>query len=438
MEIKQIKTEDLVQDGRNFNKGTAKGERLMTKSLRELGAGRGILVDKNGNIIAGNKTQLAAIKAGIKKAVVVQTEGDALVVTQRTDIDINTKKGRELALADNATTEANLCWDIDEIQQACTDFSLDVDEWGIDIDGLGIQESTEEPVPDDDNFNPDSAKVKAGRCKAGDIWVLGEHRLMCGDSTSREDIQALMDGEICDLWLTDPPYNVAIQGGTRDKLTIMNDSMSSTAFADFLHKAFAAAESVMRPGAAFYVWFASCEHENFEHALNDCGLHVRQELIWSKNVFTLGRQDYQWRHESCLYGWKEGAAHKFIGLRNLSTVIDETRELDIDSLKAEEAKRMLHRILDDVSIHSTVLEYDKPIRSADHPTMKPVPLFGFQMRNSTQPGDIVLDSFGGSGTTLVAAESLGRKARIMELDPHYCDVILSRWETLTGDTARRA
>lgn len=261
---------------------------------------------------------------------------------------------------------------------------------------------------------------------------------MCGDSTSREDIQALMDGEICDLWLTDPPYNVAIQGGTRDKLTIMNDSMSSTAFADFLHKAFAAAESVMRPGAAFYVWFASCEHENFEHALNDCGLYVRQELIWSKNVFTLGRQDYQWRHEACLYGWKEGAAHKFIGLRNLATVIDETRELDIDSLKAEEAKRMLHRILDDVSIHSTVLEYDKPIRSADHPTMKPVPLFGFQMRNSTQPGDIVLDTFGGSGTTLVAAESLGRKARIMELDPHYCDVILSRWETLTGDTARRA
>lgn len=128
MEIKQIKTEDLVQDGRNFNKGTAKGERLMTKSLRELGAGRGILVDKNGNIIAGNKTQLAAIKAGIKKAVVVQTEGDALVVTQRTDIDINTKKGRELALADNATTEANLCWDIDEIQQACTDFGLDMDE----------------------------------------------------------------------------------------------------------------------------------------------------------------------------------------------------------------------------------------------------------------------------------------------------------------------
>lgn len=196
MEIKQIKTEDLVQDGRNFNKGTAKGERLMTKSLKELGAGRGILVDKNGNIIAGNKTQLAAIKAGIKKAVVVQTEGDALVVTQRTDIDINTKKGRELALADNATTEANLCWDIDEIQQACTDFGLDMDEWGIDIDGLGIQESTEEPVPDDDNFNPDSAKVKAGRCKAGDIWVLGEHRLMCGDSTSREDIQALRWGNL--------------------------------------------------------------------------------------------------------------------------------------------------------------------------------------------------------------------------------------------------
>lgn len=436
MEIRQIKPEELVQDGRNFNRGTKKGEKMMARSLRELGAGRGILVDRNGNIIAGNKTQLAAIKAGIKKAVIVPTEGDTLVVTQRTDIDIDSQKGRELALADNATTQVNLCWDAVELQQAQEDFGISVDDWGIDLSSIAIRQGIEEPVPEDDKFDP-SGKIDGGRCKRGDVWMLGEHRLMCGDSTSKEDMLTLMDGEMADLWLTDPPYNVNIVGGTKDRMTIANDNMESSAFAEFLHSAFAAASMVIKPGGAFYVWFASCEHINFRNALEDNGMTVRQELVWEKNAFTLGRQDYMWMHEPCMYGWKDGAAHYFIGARNIATILKDTEGIDIDSMKAAEAREMLHRILDDTQICRSIMKYDKPQRSSEHPTMKPVPLFGFQMRNSSRKGEIVLDSFGGSGTTMIAAEQLGRKARLMELDGHFCDVILTRWERLTGLKAER-
>ena len=210
-------------------------------------------------------------------------------------------------------------------------------------------------------------------------------------------------GGIADLWLTDPPYNVAYQGKTKDALTIQNDEMDDESFRRFLVSAYSAADSVLKEGAAFYIWHADSEGFNFRGACRDVGWKVRECLIWSKNSFVLGRQDYQWQHEPCLYGWKDGAAHNWYSDRS----------------------------------QTTILKFDRPNRNAEHPTMKPVGLFQYLIRNSTKRGDIVLDSFGGSGTTLIACEQSGRSARIIELDPCYCDVIIERWQNLTGQRAVR-
>jgi site-specific DNA-methyltransferase (adenine-specific) len=238
----------------------------------------------------------------------------------------------------------------------------------------------------------------------GDVWVMGKHRLLCGDSTSVDDLAKLTQGTLVDMWLTDPPYNVAYEGGTKEKLTIKNDSMGDDQFRQFLRDAYTAADTVMKPGAVFYIWHADIEGYNFRGAAKDAGWTVRQCLIWKKSSMVLGRQDYQWKHEPCLYGWKDGAGH----------------------LWAADRKQ------------TTILEFDKPARNGEHPTMKPVALFEYQLLNNTKGGDIVLDSFGGSGTTLIAAEKNGRTAMIMELDPRYCDVIVKRWQEFTGKQATHA
>lgn len=224
------------------------------------------------------------------------------------------------------------------------------------------------------------------------------HRLLCGDSTSLDDLARLCDGQLVDMWLTDPPYNVAYEGGTKEKLTIQNDEMSDDNFRAFLRDAYVAADSVMKAGAVFYVWHADSEGYNFRGAAQDAGWQVRQCLIWKKSQIVMGRQDYHWKHEPCLYGWKDGAAH----------------------LWATDRKQ------------STILEFDKPTRNGEHPTMKPVALFEYQMLNNTKGSDLVLDSFAGSGTTAIACEMNGRNARLMELDPKYCDVIVKRWQEFTG------
>ena len=240
------------------------------------------------------------------------------------------------------------------------------------------------------------------------------------------------NNSIRNLVVTDPPYNVAVKNS--QGMTIANDNMASDEFRIFLRNAFAAAYPVLDKGCPFYVWFASKEHINFEGALNDVGLQVRQELIWNKNHFILGRAHYQWKHEPCLYGWKGDSCRYFIDVRNRASVIEDNTEINIDKMKAAEMRALLHKIYEE-RIPTTVVNCMKPNKDEDHPTMKPVRLFGYQMANSSRPGDIILDSFGGSGTTIVAAEQLGRKARLMEYDPHYSDVIIARWEKLTGQKA---
>ena len=231
---------------------------------------------------------------------------------------------------------------------------------------------------------------------------------MCGDSTSASDVQKLMGGEQADCLVTDPPYNVNYGGDAANPTNqgkhrlIENDNLTDSEFYAFLLKFYQNAEAALKPGGAFYIWHADSEGYNFRKALREAGLQLRQTLIWNKNSLVLGRQDYQWKHEPCLYGWKDGAAHYFTSSRSETTVIDEL----------------------------------KPAKSDLHPTMKPLRLMAYQIQNSTRKGEIVLDLFGGSGSTLIAAEETGRRCRMMEYDPRYVDVIIKRWEEQTGKKAK--
>ncbi len=242
----------------------------------------------------------------------------------------------------------------------------------------------EDPGPDPIPENPVS--------EVGATYELGAHRLVCGDSTDSAIVRAAAADGVQLVW-TDPPYNVAYQGGTAERLTIQNDSMSDTAFAELLRGMFTAAIEVTDPGAGIYIAHADTSGHLFRNSMLEAGWLLKQCLVWVKDQFVLGRQDYHWRHEPILYGWKPGAAHRWYGDR----------------------------------AQSTVLEFDRPRRSTEHPTMKPVDLIEYCLGNSTQPGDAVFDGCGGSGSTLIAAARTGRRARLVELDPRYCDVIRRRW-----------
>lgn len=237
-----------------------------------------------------------------------------------------------------------------------------------------------------------------------------------------------------DALITDPPYNVNYEGKTKDRLTIDNDNMEDDAFEDFLIAAFQNADEVMCEGAAFYIWHADGNNQgrNFRNACHEIGWEIRQCLIWVKNQFVLGRQDYQWKHEPCLYGWKKGQGHYFIYDRTQTTVFET--KIDFDIISHDEAIKLLKIIYSD-EMQGTIIREDKPQRNDIHPTMKPIGLMSRLIMNSTQKGDVVLDLFGGSGTTLIACEQLNRRCYMMEYDPIYIDAIIQRWEDFTGRKA---
>lgn len=268
-------------------------------------------------------------------------------------------------------------WDVEELS-----------DWGLDVPAFEIEETLE---AEEDNFDVPEGGIETD-IVLGDLFEIGDHRLLCGDSTQTDTFEKLMQGELADMVLTDPPYNVAYEGKTKDKLKIDNDSMGNDDFYKFLYDFYTGLTTAVKKGGAIYVWHASSEIINFAKAMVDAGWLLKQQLIWVKNKMVMGRQDYQWKHEPCLYGWLAGDRHKWYSDRK----------------------------------QTTILEFNKPQRNGEHPTMKPVGLFGLQIGNSTKVGDIVIDAFGGSGTTMIACEQLKRKARVVEFDPRYVQVIVDR------------
>lgn len=303
----------------------------------------------------------------------------------------------------------------------------EIDAAAIDIPDIPDPDPEEEEEAKDDAYDVAGNTPKKATSRTGDIYRLGNHRLICGDSTKEEYLEALMQDEQADLLVTDPPYNVDYQA--KGKMKIANDHMADENFVAFLTDTLQNASNSMKSGAAFYIWHADSQGFNFRTAVKNIGWETRQCLIWNKNSLVLGRQDYQWKHEPCLYGWKEGAAHYFINKRNLTTVIE--KKLDIEKLSKAEMKDLLTQIFVGET-PTSVIDCDKPKKNPDHPTMKPVPLIGKLISNSSRRKDIVLDIFGGSGTTLIAAEQLGRCCRMVEFEPIYVDVIIKRWEEMTG------
>lgn len=324
--------------------------------------------------------------------------------------DVSIAKIKEYAIKDNVQAGN---WDYDELANG--DWEVDdLQDWGVDCSFLTdtepVKEMSERKETEDDEYDEDEHEIEA-KCKLGDIWQLGRHRLMCGDSTDASQVAKLLGGTNIQLYLTDPPYNVAYgydgaatEGHRKDGLVVLNDKMDNDKFEEFLTNAFNAANANMEKGASFYIFHSDGYSYWFRKALiNTVDLELRENLIWVKNSMVLGRQDYQWRHEPCLYGWKKGATHNWFSDRK----------------------------------QTTVMEFDRPTKSIEHPTMKPIPLFAYLIQNSSQEGWNVYDSFGGSGTTIMACEQLDRNGFSMELDPHYCDVIINRWETYTGKKAEK-
>lgn len=366
----------------------------IVKSIQEFGFDDPIGIWSADNLIVeGHGRLMAAKKLGMKTVPCIRL--DHLTDEQR----------RAYALAHNKTAE-NSEWDFDILPEELENITnIDMTAFGFDLpDNAEVVEDDYEPVV------PEEPKAKLGQ-----VYQLGRHRLMCGDSTVEADVIRLMNGWHVNMVLTDPPYNVDYEGAAGK---IQNDNMSGEKFREFLTAAFRNIKSALKSGGVFHIWYADSEGYNFRGACIDAGLTVRQQLIWVKNNATLGRQDFQHQYESVLsgfsiedendnlyqpmlYGWKDGEAHSWYKKR---------KERD-------------------------VMFFDKPTASKEHPTMKPVLLFDYEMRCNTKPGDYVLDLFGGSGTTIIAAEQNGRTAFVMEYDPKFVDVIIDRWEKFTGEKA---
>lgn len=393
----RVPIDELIPYARNARTHDKAQIAQLRASLREFGFVNPVLIDGSRNIIAGHGRVLAARAEGM-------TEIPCVLVEHLTDA-----QRRAYILADNRLAEAS-GWDMDMVaielgQLQDEGFSLDLT--GFSVADLVLENPNTEPeaaVDDGDDGEPD--ETAPPRAETGDVWKLGDHVLLCGNCSEKPLIEKFFGGGVNEkvaLLLTDPPYGVEYVGKTGDALTIENDGADMDALQELLVNALAAAAPHMMQGAAYYIWCASCSLPVFQAVCERVGWPVRQTLIWNKNSFTLGRQDYQWKHESCLYGWIPGAAHKWTGDRKQATVLD----------------------------------FDRPIANREHPTMKPIPLFDYLLRNNTDVGDVVYDPFCGSGTTLLACEQARRKCIAVEISPKYCDVILRRWENLTGRQAEK-
>ena len=377
---------------RPYEKNPRKNEnavKYVKESIRQFGFKVPIVIDSNRVIVCGHTRLLAAKSLGL-------TEVPCIMADDLTDDQI-----KAFRLADNKVGEFAE-WDLDllgdELNAIADASDIDMGDFGFDLsDDDEETEVVEDEVPEE--VEP--------VCKNGEIWLLGEHRLMCGDSTSAEDVSKLMDGSKADLLFTDPPYGVSYEKKTKEVLKsktytkIQNDDLKLDQFKDFLFDVFTNARAWLLDSASYYVFSCQGGDQEMMMMMRECGIHCRHQIIWVKDapVFSMGRLDYDYKHEPILYGWVK--KHDF-------------------QRKGEQDK--------------SVWEF-KRTENKLHPTMKPVPLIANALLNSTKENDLVLDLFGGSGSTMIACEQLNRKARLMELDPHYCDVIIARWEKFTGKKA---
>ena len=392
MNIQIIKIDKLIPATYNPRKDLKPGDPEYIKiknSIENFGYVSPLIIHKDMTVIGGHQRLKVLKELGF-------TELECIVV----DLDKTKEKALNIAL-----NKIQGDWDEEKLEALLQELKLD--DFDTNLTGFDFDE-VDEILKDvtgskEDNFDIDSAheEIEEPITKPGDIWILGKHRLMCGDSTQKNDIMRLINNQEADMILTDPPYNVDYVGKTAEALKIKNDNMSDNQFYEFLKKVFENMYGVTKEGASIYVFHADTEGLNFRKAFKDSGYKLAECLIWKKDCFVMGRQDYQWQHEPILYGWKEGTAHYFIN--------DRTQ--------------------------STILEFDRPKQSTLHPTMKPIDLIAKLIKNSSKENDIILDLFGGSGSTIIAAEQLNRNCYTMELDPKYCDVIVKRWETLTNKEA---
>lgn len=398
----QRRVKDLIPFEYNPRILTPEKKEKLRASLEKFNLAEIPVINTDDKIIAGHQRVMMLMELG---------RGEELIDVRLPSRALTEAEFKEYNIRSNVSIGE---WDLSMLDQFFGD--IDLMELGLDISTI--------PFPEDDvpefmkqeteaDFNPipprETISIEGDVYDFVSIQKKLKHRLVCGDSTKAEVYNVLLQGEKLHLVVTDPPYNIDYQGGTGEKLKIMNDKMSSQAFYDFLYDFYSCTFQNVYPGAAIYVFHADSEGINFRKAFKDAGYKLAQCLIWKKNSFVLGRQDYQWQHEPCLfggrpeedepehepvlYGWKEGAAHKWYSDRK----------------------------------QTTILEFDRPTRSKEHPTMKPVPLITYLVQNSSQQRELVGDSFSGSGTTLIACEQSWRQARLLELDPRFADVNVKRW-----------
>jgi site-specific DNA-methyltransferase (adenine-specific) len=377
---------------------------------------RPLVVNEDLVVLGGNMRLKAAKLAGLKELPIIRAA------------NLTEEQQREFIIKDNVGFGD---WDWDALRHDWGEELLA--EWGLDLPPVAedielfMEAEEDEFQPEDGWQNTDIVE--------GDLIEIGPHKLVCGSSREIDTWRKLMGEDLADLVVTDPPYNVNYKGGTDDELTIENDNLADTEFFDLLYDAFTAGWAFTKAGGAWYVWHADTQGLAFRRAFTEAGFDLKQCLIWVKNALVLGRQDYQWKHEPCLYGWKPGAAHYFVGDRTRTTVIED--KLDLRKL----SKKQLLDILEEMNadtVATTVLRADKPTRNGVHPTMKPIKLLGPLIQNSSRQGEIVADGFGGSGSTMVACHQLKRKARLIELDPKYCQATVDRMRQLEpGITVKR-
>lgn len=390
---------------------------LIAKSIKEFGFLNPCLIDKDKNIIAGHGRVMAAKKLNMESVPCVYVEG------------LSEEQYRAYVLADNKLTEMGE-WDMELVNEEL-EFLKDMD-FDISLTGFELNFEPEKEEVVEDNFSTEIPEEP--NAKVGDIYQLGNHRLMCGDSTSIDDLDKLLNGNLVQCVCTDPPYNMAYEGAgntpdsKRKNNRILNDKMSPEDFRKFLTDVYSTMYAGMEDGASCYVFYKELGEGVFMQCMAAGGITYKQELIWVKNQLVLGGSKYQSMYEPCLFGCKGGSVKYWYGKRNQRSVIEH-----IDLMSEDELRDTI-RTLTEVEPTDIVRER-KPLINDLHPTMKPIKLLSKLLMNSTKPGDNVLDLFGGSGSTLMACEQLGLNCYMMELDTKYVDVIIERWETFTGQKA---